>query len=54
MALDLDADPKGFMTILVAAGLLIFRPGVQSPKEAFKTADEFVDEAERRFGRLNP
>lgn len=54
MPIDPDTNPKAFLTIAVAAGLLIFRQNVFGASEAFKLADEFVTEAERRFGKLNP
>ena len=54
MPLDPETQPRELITILVAAGMLIFRPGVSGPSEAFKAAEEFVAEAERRFGKLNP
>jgi len=54
MPLDPDKNPKGFLTIIVAAGLLIFRQNVSGASEAFKAAEEFVAETERRFGKLNP
>jgi hypothetical protein len=54
MPLDPETKPKEFLTVLVAAGLLIFRPSVFGPTEAFKSAEEFVAEAERRTGKMNP
>lgn len=52
--LDPETNPKGFLTVLVAAGLLIFRQNVHGAADAFKVAEEFVTEAERRVGKLNP
>jgi hypothetical protein len=54
MPLDPETKPCEFLTILVAAGLLIFRQNVYSISEAFKAAEEFVTETEKRFGELNP
>ena len=54
MPFDPDENPKGFLTVIVAAGLLIFRQNVSDASEAFKAAEEFVAEAERRVGKLNP
>lgn len=54
MPLDPDEKPREFLTVLVAAGLLIFRPNVNDDGDVFKAAEEFVAEAERRFGKLNP
>jgi hypothetical protein len=54
MPLDPDERPREFLTILVAAGLLIFRSNINGAGDAFKAAEEFVAETERRFGKLNP
>lgn len=54
MPLDPETNPKAFLTIVIAAGLLIFRQNVLGASEAFKAADEFVREVESRFGKLNP
>ena len=54
MPLDPDTNPKAFLTILVAAGLLIFSAKTNGPVDAFARADDFISEAERRFGKLNP
>jgi hypothetical protein len=54
MPLDPETNPKAFLTILIAAGALIFKSNVPDAKAAFVVADEFVVEAESRFGKLNP
>lgn len=54
MPLNPDDKPKEFLTVLVAAGLMIFRQNVYGASEAFKAAEEFVAEAEKRVGKLNP
>lgn len=54
MALDPENKPKEFLTILVAAGLLIFGNRNWSIVETFGQAEAFVREAESRYGRLNP
>jgi hypothetical protein len=54
MALDPETKPREFMTVIVAAGLLIFRSDIHGASDAFKVAEEFVAEAERRVGKLNP
>jgi hypothetical protein len=54
MPFNPDEKPKEFLTVLVAAGLLIFQPKVFGTAEAFKLAEEFVAEAEKRTGKLNP
>jgi hypothetical protein len=51
---DPDTKPREFLTVLVAAGLLIFRPTINGPSDAFDMADRFVTEAEKRVGKLNP
>jgi hypothetical protein len=53
MPLDPDENPRGFLTVIIAAGLLIFRQNVNGTEQAFKVADQFVAETERRFGSLN-
>lgn len=54
MALDPDTKPKEFLTVIVAAGLFIFRPNVLGAEEAFRAAESFIAEAERRIGKINP
>ena len=54
MPFDPAQKPREFLTILVAAGLLIFRKEVLGTQYAFKVADEFVVEVEKRVGKLNP
>ena len=54
MALDPETKPREFLTVLVAAGLFIFRPNVLGAEEAFKAAEQFIAEAERRVGKINP
>ena len=51
--LDPDKNPKELLTVLVAAGLLIFKTH-NSSQEAFKVAEQFVAETEKRVGKLNP
>lgn len=53
MALDPDEKPKEFLTILIATGLKIFGNKAWSNKEYFEEAERFVDEAEKRYGKLN-
>jgi hypothetical protein len=50
---DPEKNPKEALTILIAAGLLIFKTH-NSAQEAFKVAEQFVAETERHVGRLNP
>lgn len=54
MALDPENKPKEFLTLIVATGLFIFRPHPGGATEAFNAAEEFIAEAERRTGKLNP
>lgn len=54
MPLNPEDQPREFITVLVAAGLLIFSAKVNGPAEAFTTAEQFVAEAEKRVGKLNP
>jgi hypothetical protein len=54
MALNPDDKPKEFLTILVAAGLLIFGNKPWSVPDHFTHAEAFVAEVEKRYGRLNP
>lgn len=54
MPLDPDNKPREFITVLVAAGLLIFSAEVNGPADAFATAEQFVAETEKRVGKLNP
>ena len=54
MAFDPASKPKEVLTVVIAAGLFIFRASVFSASEAFKAADEFVAETEKRTGKLNP
>jgi hypothetical protein len=54
MPLDPETNPKAFLTVAVAAGLLIFWANIFGAEEAFKVAEQFVTEAERRVGKLNP
>jgi hypothetical protein len=49
-----EKNPKEALTILIAAGLLIFRDNVFGAEEAYKVAEQFVAETERRVGKLNP
>jgi hypothetical protein len=52
--LDPEKKPKEFLTVIVAAGLLMFKPGMYSVEESYKIAGHFVEETERRVGKLNP
>lgn len=54
MALDPENRPREFLTILVAAGLLLFGNKLWSTAEHFDAAEKFVKEAETRYGRMNP
>jgi hypothetical protein len=54
VALDPDTQPKECLTLLIAAGLLILRPDISGPTEAFDAATAFIAEAERRLGSLDP
>lgn len=51
-ALNPDDNPRAFLIVLVAAGLLIFNQKIGGADDAFRVADQFVAETERRFGRL--
>jgi hypothetical protein len=54
MALDPYKMPREFITVIVAAGLLIFGNKPWSTGETFDAAEKFVAEAERRYGKMNP
>ncbi len=54
MPLDPENKPREFLTVLVAAGLLIVRQNVLGAADAYKAAEEFVAGTERRIGKLNP
>jgi hypothetical protein len=51
--LNPDENPKSFLTIVLAAGLKIFGPA-RGTKECFDHAEEFIKEAELRYGKLGP
>lgn len=51
---DPDQKPREFLLVLVAASLLIFNSKIYGASEAFSAAEQFVSEAEKRVGRLNP
>jgi hypothetical protein len=54
MPLDPEQKPREFLTVLVAAGLLIFGNKPWSIEQCFDNAERFMGEAEKRVGRLNP
>lgn len=54
MALDPETKPREFLTVLIAAGLFIFRQDITAAPQAFDAAEQFVAEAERRVGKINP
>ena len=54
MALDPDEHPKEFLTVIIAAGLMIFGNKPWSTEQYFDAAEKFIAEAERRVGKLNP
>lgn len=51
---DPDKNPKGFLTILVAGGIVVFNPEKFDVQEAYAKAEEFIAETEKRYGSLNP
>jgi hypothetical protein len=53
MALNPEEKPKEFLIILVATGLRIFG-SPNSDEGYFVQAEKFVNEAEKRYGKLNP
>jgi hypothetical protein len=53
MALDPDAVPREALVILVAAGLRVFSMYSEPNGTCFDRAEEFVAEAEKRYGKLN-
>jgi hypothetical protein len=53
MALNPDENPKEFLIIIVATGLRIFGNKPWSVEEHFEVAERFVEEAEKRYGKLN-
>lgn len=53
MPLDPDKKPKEFLTILVAIGLKIFANKPWSDSDYFIAAENFIQEAENRYGKLN-
>lgn len=52
--LDPEEKPREFLTMLLAAGLMVFKTPSPTPENALDTAAEFVAAAEKRFGPLNP
>lgn len=50
---DPDKEPKKFVTLLVAAGLFIFKNNIANPKDAFERAKEFADESEKQIGTFS-
>lgn len=54
MALNPEEKPREFLILVVATGLKIFANKPWSNKEYFDAAESFVQEAERRYGRLDP
>ena len=52
---DPDSNPREFLTLIIAAGLFIFRNAYNyGAADAFRAAEEFVAEAERRVGKIEP
>ncbi|MDE2471020.1 MAG: hypothetical protein KGL35_20325 [Bradyrhizobium sp.] len=47
-----DENPREFLTLLVAAGIFIFNPNTYIAVEAFRAAESFVAEAEKRIGSV--
>jgi hypothetical protein len=54
MPFDPDQNIREIVSLVVAGALLVFRPAVQTAKQAFDIAEEFAAEAETRHGKLNP
>ena len=52
MTIDMDQNPKEALTVLIATGLLIFKP--VTPASACELAEALIAEVERRYGKLNP
>ena len=52
MALDPKDNPKGFLILIIAAGMKIFANKPWSNKEYFEDAEKFVEEAERLHGKI--
>lgn len=53
MPLDPDKNPKDFIVLIIAVGLKVFANKPWSDKEHFEAAERFVEEAEKRYGKLN-
>jgi hypothetical protein len=51
---DPDSKPREFLTLILAAALLVFSEKTNGPVDAFVRAGDFIDEAEKRMGPLNP
>jgi hypothetical protein len=51
--LNPDENPKAFLTIVLAAGFVVFGHA-KGTKEGFDHAEEFIKEAELRYGKLGP
>lgn len=54
MALNPDEKPREFLIIILAVGMKILGNQSLSDEETFKQAESFIDEAEKRYGKLNP
>jgi hypothetical protein len=53
MPLDPEEKPREFLIIILAVGLKIFGNKQWNKEDYFTEAQNFIDEAERRFGNLN-
>jgi hypothetical protein len=53
-SIDPTEKPREFLATVLAAALLVFNDQVHGSSEAFKVAEEFITEAEKRYGKIKP
>lgn len=54
MPLDPDENPRAFVTIAVAAAILVFGDKTLTIEDCYDCAEAFVKQAEIRYGKINP
>lgn len=54
MPLDPEKKPRDFLIVLMSAALRIFSDKPWSTEQYFDAAEKFINEAEQRYGKLNP
>lgn len=54
MPLDPDKKPREFLIIILAVGMKIFGNRPWSAAEHLDAAENFIDQVEKRYGKLNP